>query len=359
MFEAAVVTGSPLLEFVTLSYVATPGTYCNASLPANASAAGWVRLAHLESVDPPGGGLRGLVFEEEPEQNKGASAPRVAVAFRGTDLGGAPSAEADRCADTFLAGTAPLPKACDKFPASTLDYAANARALVGRVVAARPGADVLLVGHSLGAALAAVAGVHHGIPSVGFATPSFALRNLNASAAPLHTDVSHPSDPVHAAAVALGKRVGEQCVLRGRAIGKEPPYACSTCYSQEKPEEWLDPSKEACHSCFQHTHLWAQYLDVLRSRGTACGGTPQGKRHWVETTVTLCVMAAVLLGASLLLRRFLQGRARASSLTSLLDAAVGLPYSPPLQVPPVEEDEQHEAQASAEAALLGPEGSIS
>ena len=85
-----------------LSYTATHGAYYNASDAAR-TVDGWVRALDLDA-NPTNGGMHAIVFAEAvKKQKKPKSVPRIAIAFRGTDLdlAGA-SGQADSCADAML-----------------------------------------------------------------------------------------------------------------------------------------------------------------------------------------------------------------------------------------------------------------
>lgn len=145
----------PVLKAVLQGYGATHGSYRSASMvDACILGRGWERLRDLEA-DPPGGGMHALVFWHADTQ-------RGLVVFRGSDLGdNRVSRHADFCGQKVLfegAGFEELPSPeRDGWSMYQLDYLRQAQGVVRKVLV-KLGKEtrLLLVGHSLGAGLAAI-----------------------------------------------------------------------------------------------------------------------------------------------------------------------------------------------------------
>jgi hypothetical protein len=171
------VTIDAVMHAIQVSYVVTFGTYYKLSLdeltiakkimlkrrlPTNEN--GWLRHPTLDSNPAEGvNGVHGIVFTNAFQQ--------AIIAIRGTDLPRKPEecvarsgCRADLCADKRLwdipekvIDTSELPAWCQNSSA-VHDYPADATRFVKGVLSALPDHDILLVGHSLGAGLALLAG---------------------------------------------------------------------------------------------------------------------------------------------------------------------------------------------------------
>lgn len=201
----------PLAVMTKLSYTQTWGTYRH--VDQTEAVDGWDKLAGVEenpedascdegpataanlqqlppcrAVTPARGGMHALAFRARDGSG------RVVIAFRGTDLNtSSVSGRADSCSNLMRRGTnfSALPPACHGFSYQQLDYVGSARRYVRRVLALLPPAppataaapapgsrprsgriegidELMFVGHSLGALLAALMAAEFGAWSVGF-----------------------------------------------------------------------------------------------------------------------------------------------------------------------------------------------
>jgi hypothetical protein len=251
----------PLALATKLSYTATYGSYSNESEWNATIPGGWVRdLAR--TADPPGGGMRALLFTQ-PDSG------RAIVAFRGTDLNvSGISGQADSCADSSLFDPdAPLPAYCSKFSNATLDYWARATEYVADARAAYPQLSFLFTGHSLGAALASTMAAASPAsaplaPAVVFSSPDYVspLRRRAPQQLPLPARahgrmyaLADAWDPVEHGAIVAGGLRGERCLW----TSQPPPACCKTCFAH------FDERSAACVDCLYQRHIYAWYLSTL------------------------------------------------------------------------------------------------
>lgn len=255
---------SPALRAIKLSYTATYGSYrrqrdVNATLPG-----GWQRLPELD-VDPPNGGLHGLVFFH-------AASRRAILAVRGTDLNSSSlSGLADTCADKLLwEGVTydDLPGACHQFSASELDYYAAAGTFINRALVALPaGTEPLLVGHSLGAGLAVLVAADReteqrwGPRVLGLSAPPYdTVLRSRVRREPGELDqrklavIYNAFDPLYRKGNSTKGNAGAAICT----FAPTEPAACVQCYAVDGKER-----SPECDECFAKTHIAKIYLDDL------------------------------------------------------------------------------------------------
>lgn len=262
----------PLAKAITLTYTATIGSSYFHPWDANRTVPGFAKseLTH----DPPGGGMRALVFVD-------AEGGRVLLAFRGTDLNTSEvSGMADACADarlTQLASRAEMPPFCAQFSDATIDYY-SAAVRFATAVRARypPPLELLITGHSLGAALAVLVGAAlqareqggtaRPAPVVALAQPPtaypFRLAARTAAIAPGSAfSLADGNDPVQRAAEQQpGGLVGAGCTWPEAP----PPPPCVHCNYTEQM------NTGTCLACMLEFHVLSVYLRLLKGQRPRC-----------------------------------------------------------------------------------------